>query len=246
MASGLRQLPPRTVTQYCSCWHAPSETETVEYVARRVSPFNFDDSLRATFLLLPLEMTGAPVSECHPALCWILWHCRYMTLVSSHDELQSGRFSQDVTGGVTASPPCGKYLTKIIALIGSTYGSTDSPVGSVPILSTECGRRSGPLTSFENGCAMAHSRDVSFRAGTQLMQSSCRYWRPPRDANKCHSCCMWTRVLWQAVRQQSDGNQLDATDLGQLVRGVTFILFFKGGETRNRVCHYGGSPLRQL
>ena len=22
-----------------------------------------------------------------------------------------------------------------------------------------------------------------------------RYWRPPRNANKCHSCCVWNRVL---------------------------------------------------
>ena len=119
---------------------------------------------------------------------------------------------------------------------------------------------------------MAHSRDVSYRAGTQLAPSSCRYRCPPRDANKCHSCCMWTRVLWQVARQRSDGDQLVVAGLGQLVMGVTFIPLFYGraplvvterevlalfctptplraigtpvpGETRNRASHYGGSPL---
>ena len=75
---------------------------------------------------------------------------------------------------------------------------------------------------------MAHSRDVSYRAGTQLAPSSCRYRRPPRDANKCHSCCVWTRVLWQVARQRSDGDQLVVAGLGQLVMGVTFIPLFYG------------------
>ena len=153
------------------------------------------------------------------------WHRRYLTLVLSYDEPQLGRFSLDVSGGATASPPCRQYLTKIIALIGGTYGSTDSPVGSVLILSTECGRRSGPLTSFKNGCAMAHSRDVFFRAGTQLMPSSCQYRCPPRDTNKCHSSCVWNQVLWQAVHQRSDGNQLDVMDLGQLMVGCDLYTF---------------------
>ena len=75
---------------------------------------------------------------------------------------------------------------------------------------------------------MAHSRDVSYRAGTQLAPSSCRYRHPPRDANKCHSCCMWTRVLWQVARQRSDADQLVVAGLGQLVMGVTFIPLFYG------------------
>ena len=44
----------------------------------------------------------------------------------------------------------------------------------------------------------------------------------------CHSCCVWTRVLWQVARQQSDGDRLVAAGLGQLVMGVTFIPLFYG------------------
>ena len=43
-----------------------------------------------------------------------------------------------------------------------------------------------------------------------------------------HSCCVWTRVLWQVARQRSDGDQLVAAGLGQLVMGVTFIPLFYG------------------
>ena len=60
------------------------------------------------------------------------------------------------------------------------------------------------------------------------MPSSCRYWHPPRDANKCHICCVWTQVLWQVARQRSDGDQLVVAGLGQLVMGVTFIPLFYG------------------
>ena len=44
----------------------------------------------------------------------------------------------------------------------------------------------------------------------------------------CHSCCVWTRVLWQVARQRSDGDRLVAAGLGQLVMGVTFIPLFYG------------------
>ena len=46
--------------------------------------------------------------------------------------------------------------------------------------------------------------------------------------NICHSCCVWTRVLWQVARQRSDGDQLVMAGLGQLVMGVTFIPLFYG------------------
>ena len=44
----------------------------------------------------------------------------------------------------------------------------------------------------------------------------------------CHSCCVWTQVLWQVARQRSDGDRLVAAGLGQLVMGVTFIPLFYG------------------
>ena len=44
----------------------------------------------------------------------------------------------------------------------------------------------------------------------------------------CHSCCVWTRVLWQVARQRSDGDQLVVAGLGQLMMGVTFIPLFYG------------------
>ena len=44
----------------------------------------------------------------------------------------------------------------------------------------------------------------------------------------CHSCCVWTRVLWQVARQRPDGDQLVVAGLGQLVMGVTFIPLFYG------------------
>ena len=44
----------------------------------------------------------------------------------------------------------------------------------------------------------------------------------------CHSCCVWTRVLWQVAHQRSDGDRLVAAGLGQLVMGVTFIPLFYG------------------
>ena len=50
----------------------------------------------------------------------------------------------------------------------------------------------------------------------------------PSPYNKCHSCCVWTRVLWQVARQRSDGDRLVAAGLGQLVMGVTFIPLFYG------------------
>ena len=48
------------------------------------------------------------------------------------------------------------------------------------------------------------------------------------QARMCHSCCVWTRVLWQVARQRSDGDQLVVAGLGQLVMGVTFIPLFNG------------------
>ena len=40
-------------------------------------------------------------------------------------------------------------------------------------------------------------------------------------------------MLWQLARQRSDGDQLVMAGLGQLVMGVTFILFLlRAGSTR--------------
>ena len=96
----------------------------------------------------------------------------------------------------------------------------------------------------------------------------------PAETNRdiCHSCCMWTRVLWQVARQRSDGDQLVVAGLGQTRDGCdlyTFILWAGStrrdqegsscsvlysdllraigtpvpGETINGASHYGGSPL---
>ena len=42
------------------------------------------------------------------------WHHRHLTLVSSLDKLQAGRFFPGVTGGVTAKSPYRQKSTKII------------------------------------------------------------------------------------------------------------------------------------
>ena len=88
----------------------------------------------------------------------------------------------------------------------------------------------------------------------------------------CHSCCVWTRVLWQVAHQRPDGDQLVVGRPGATRDGCdlyTFILWAGStrrdreggscsvlysdllravgtpvpGEMINRASHYGGSPL---
>ena len=210
-------VPIQTSIQYCSRQNVPSAVRgwsawwnVIHPLPHHVGPCCLPAQL------LPGEVPVTPSWKCHPALCWI---CLAYWILRRY-----GRYSR-ITNRVELARCCmvrglpqhlvNSFKLKINKWTNcGTYDTQLLPVGLVLARSareiTDQVLRPSERVCYGTQAMFLSEQVPSLRQvpdpGDIHYCQDVRYRSPPRDANKCHSCHKWNRVLWWVSHQRPVGN----------------------------------------